>query len=155
MSNKVKNATMAKKLFYYNSISFDNDLLAEEADRTFCKGCEYNAELMVPDIDSFVAMIKLYPHRQNITSGVVHIICCSVDTIRSHLIPTLVFLRETVEAQERKTSRRKDCMNSMISAFKILKDNSIIQRNKAVVKQFVRQSLPFFLKELTCADCPK
>lgn len=29
ISNKAKNVIMAKKLFYYNSISFDNDLLSE------------------------------------------------------------------------------------------------------------------------------
>ena len=156
LSNKAKNATMAKKLFYYNSISFDNDLLADEADRTFCKGCEHNSKLMAPDVDSFVEMMKHYPGRQNISSGVIHIICSNAETIKSHLLPTLVFLREAVEVQEKKTSTRKECMNSLIAAFKILKDdNKHIPKNRAFIKQFVRLSLPFFIAELTCANCPK
>lgn len=63
MSNKAKNAIMAKKLFYYNSISFDNELLADEADRTFYKGCEHNAALMIQDINQFVELMHLYPGR--------------------------------------------------------------------------------------------
>lgn len=151
MSNKAKNTVMAMKLFYYNSISFDNELLADEADRTFCKGCEHNADIMIQEVDSFVGLMRHYPGRENITSGVIVIICSNLNTIQNHLLPALIFLREAVEIQERKSHKRKACMYSLIAALKVVKDNNLIQRNKTVVKQFMRQSLPFFLQELTSA----
>jgi hypothetical protein len=141
MSNQVKNDILIKKLFYYNSTCFDSELLAEQADKTFCKGCEVNSRLMAADIPAFLSMVQLYPNREHIVKGVLHIICSSSQSIDAHLLSTLLLLKNAVEQESK--SKRRECMYSLNAAAKFLKDCKLVQNHLYVVKEFVRLSFPF------------
>jgi hypothetical protein len=48
--------------------------VAEQAEKTFCRGCEINGLLMVPTLSDFLAFMSNHLHREQIVRGVFAIV---------------------------------------------------------------------------------
>lgn len=75
MNVQQKEEIFIKRLFYYASSAFeDTFIVAEQAEKTFCRGCEINGLLMVPTLSDFLAFMSNHLHREQIVRGVFAII---------------------------------------------------------------------------------
>lgn len=63
MNNQQKDEAFVKRLFYYSSTCFTEKSLQDQADKTFCRGCELNGKIMVPSTPDFIILMQEYLHR--------------------------------------------------------------------------------------------
>lgn len=75
MNVQHKEEIFIKRLFFYASSAFRDEVtLCEQAEKTFCRGCELNGLLMVPNLSDFLAFMSCHLHREQIVRGVFAII---------------------------------------------------------------------------------
>lgn len=132
-----------KRLFYYSSTCFKEKMLADQADKTFYRGCELNGLIMVPEIPHFIDLLSSYLHREHIVRGVLALICSHPQAIKAYLLDVLVRLRKGVEDTTCEGYIRRQRMEALIASCKQLKDLRKTEQHLVVLKEFVRVSMPF------------
>jgi hypothetical protein len=148
MNVREKDELFIKRLFFYASTCFEVEQLAEQAEKTFCRGCELNGYIMVPALPEFLSLMKDYLHREHIVRGVFAIITSHPQAVDCYLLDALLALRDGADDRNASESVHRSRLTALIEVSKLLKDSSAAQERLDIVAEFVRRSLPFLRREL-------
>lgn len=127
-----------QKLFYLSSTCFSEPLLADAASRTFCRGCEIHAQTLSSMAEEFIGVLQAYPDMDHLARGVVFLVCSSLQLANNYLLQVLRILHAATTAETNSRHRQKECLNSLVAAFRAMKDQPQLHALTPYLKEFVR-----------------